>query len=349
MKMVIIGAGPAGLTAARVAISRGYEILMIDRGEHPNPSYSTGNILPFKDSAPTGGIGGTAKIWSGQLIPLMEKDFATGDFDHLISRTSYGKHASEIYSWFKLRKPRLLYFRAIHSFLKIRHRTDYSLVLNDPHLERYFQDTIRQIKSSVIYREVSKFEVDANSSVCLVFMDGSRLDLDEEDVVILAAGTMGNTRILMGSDLSQPVKNLGENLSDHPCGYVGRIYPKHLYGAYRAPSIRPAPNYSLRIKHLIGLESTNGYGCFEIHPGNSPIRLKELRNSFKVWGWSHVAMDIAVRLTNFFLGILPFQTWRIAQVSDVWMQFEQVNRLESRIVFDGKNFKMVCILSKENV
>ena len=339
MKMVIVGAGPAGLTAARVAISRGCEILVIDRGVHPNPSYSTANIPPGKESAPTGGIGGTARIWSGQLIPLMEKDFATGDFDHLISRASYGKHVSEVYSWFKLRKPRLLYFRAIHSFPKIRHRTDYSLVLKNPQLERYFLNTIRQIKSSILYREVSRFEVDANSSVCLVFMDGSKLDLNEEDVVILAAGTMGNTRILLSSDLPQQVKNLGKNLSDHPSGYVGRIRPKHLYGAYRAPSIRLAPNYSLRIKHLVGLESTSGYGCFEIHPHKSPIQLKELRNSVKVWGWSRVVIDIAVRLTNFFLGILPFQTWRIAQGADVWMQFEQVNRLESRVVLDGRNFQ----------
>ena len=64
--LLVLGAGPAGLSAAKSALDRKLRVLMIDSG---NRFLSLDEDYENRKSVVVGGIGGTAKVWGGQCGP----------------------------------------------------------------------------------------------------------------------------------------------------------------------------------------------------------------------------------------------------------------------------------------
>ena len=86
--LLILGAGPAGLSAAYCAINAGKKVLMIDKGPSKFPHEIAG-VNPKATKSVIGGIGGTARIWGGQCGTFTLKD--EEDWKNSIRGESFGK------------------------------------------------------------------------------------------------------------------------------------------------------------------------------------------------------------------------------------------------------------------
>ncbi|MDA8235783.1 MAG: FAD-dependent oxidoreductase, partial [Clostridia bacterium] len=43
--LIVVGGGPAGLSAAYVAAKKGYKVILFERGEHPGSKNVMGGVL----------------------------------------------------------------------------------------------------------------------------------------------------------------------------------------------------------------------------------------------------------------------------------------------------------------
>ena len=76
--LIIVGSGPAGLSAAKRALQLDKRVLNLDWGPHEFPNYSA--HLFSSQIRSTGGLGGTAHHWGGQFGTLSEFDKANWKF-----------------------------------------------------------------------------------------------------------------------------------------------------------------------------------------------------------------------------------------------------------------------------
>ena len=70
--IIIIGAGPAGMSSALAGIRAGHKVIVIDMGENDGSYYHVQGTTHFEKGA--GGILGIDNFWGAQLIYPTERD-----------------------------------------------------------------------------------------------------------------------------------------------------------------------------------------------------------------------------------------------------------------------------------
>lgn len=336
MRVVIIGTGPAGLTALRVAAEKNCEVWLIDQGPHDSPDYSPRNLSLKGESETTGGFGGTTRIWAGQLIPLSDRELLSGEYASLFSHEEYNDEIFRILRWFKVGRVKYLFSSFMVKFFAQYESPRFSLITKFLDLETLFSREILANSNRLLTQEVKALEVDGASLRGLKFHNGEKFKIFPEDVVVLAAGTMGNARILLETFPQETTFEIGKNLSDHPCGYIGSLKPKHKYGLFRKPVIKSFFGDYIKIKYEV--LTSNSSGCFEIHPNKSSM---EMSKPFSVIGESGLIgflYELIVRLINLIFSHIAIIPWVISESADIWLQFEQSNSLESSIDFQENMF-----------
>lgn len=335
---MIIGAGPAGLTALRIAMRNKIEVLIIDQGSHFEPDYSPRNSNLRGVDEDTGGIGGTSRIWAGQLIQLTSKDLASGEFDHLFSTPEYKSNANQILKWFKFGKFQNVIFSCAKKLYASYDHPNISLVTKYLKLGEVFSEELTKCEKNFIWKKVDSLSFLAERVKHLVFDDGSKLEIHRNDIIVLAAGTMGNTRILLNSIPDYKDFALGSNLTDHPCGNIGTIYPRFKYGLFKKDILGFTFGNSFKLKYELISKFSEASGCFEIRPNKSKTAMRNYRKSYRDLGFSRFVLQIIIRIVNMIFYKITTFPWVVAESADVWLQFEQVNNLESNVVSNDTDF-----------
>jgi len=329
MRVVIVGTGPAGLTAMRIAMEENHEVLLIDQGPHLEPDYSPRNMSLRGVDQRTGGIGGTCNIWAGQLIPLSDKELSSGDYSHLFTAQEYREQVSQILKWFGIGRIQYSFFSFISRFASNFENPRFSLVTRFLKLESVFSRELAEYGGELIQQKVKSLSFNGNKVSHLKLSNGMEIEVFSNDIVILAAGTMGNTRIILESFSRYSDLNLGGSLADHPCGYVGTVFPKFKYGLFKKEVLRSIVGNGLKLKYE--LLTKNFSGCFEIHPNKSNIRMRDIQASYRKLGFLEFMVLLFIRTINFIFYKATLFPYIIADSAQIWIQFEQVNNPNSRI------------------
>lgn len=240
----VVGGGTMGLFLAAGQLARGKSVVVLEagRGRGENKDHLLGP-RPLRGShrgsaeAWTTGLGGTSQLWGGQLWPWQEWEFA-GLEERGISAWPLG--FGEISPYYE-RVLRALALPATHAQIHGRFGTasklptvpesDYALKYSSwiDRSRRNFgkNSAIRSqlrnatVREGVVVNRVSKTGSGA-SEVELRDETGARAKLSARNVV-LAAGTLGNARILRNSEVSQELPALGRGFLDHVSKRIARV------------------------------------------------------------------------------------------------------------------------------
>ena len=254
VEVVILGAGPAGLSASLAAIEEKKRVLMIDQGSSRENYFSTDEINPLHQAV--GGIGGTAKVWGGQCGTFSEID--EQNWLSCISNKTFTEieaGISRISSLLKIPLKRHNIYPNLDS--KLRASLKSSDCFGVAHTVYPKSLDFREIFSELftsenfIYIEacVTSMDVDDKlKTTRLNLADGRTLDV-ETKTVIVALGTIATTRLLKQSFSS--ILKIKESPLDHPQAYVmeiqGRIplfYRKRIYFKSKLSFFKKKVTYS---------------------------------------------------------------------------------------------------------
>ena len=335
MRVVIVGTGPAGLTALRIATEKKCEVWLIDQGLHETPDYSPRNLGLREQCEITGGYGGTTRIWAGQLMPLSPRELLSGEFSSLFSKEEYNREIFQILKWFGVSRIKYLTLSLIVRITAPYDNPRFSLITKLINLENVFKREISINSERSLLRKVRSLEIADGKFRGLTFQNGEKFPIFPGDILVLAAGTMGNSRIMLESFPDLQDNEIGRNLSDHPCGYIGSLHPKYKYGLFRKPTSSFFSADKVKYKYEVLVSDSSG--CFEIHPNKSSISMRKPIAVLNEIGLVRFVGETIVRFVNFAFSIFPFTPWVVSESADVWLQFEQSNNPRSCIeIFEGK-------------
>ncbi len=233
-RVIILGAGPAGLSAARVAIDRRNvsEILIIDQGKHQSPTYSA--CLEHLETEPlmTGGLGGsTSGGWGAQLGVLSKNDlenwrrflFQVGHSEVEVSDLISGtiKKSGELLRFcrvdFDLRAESQIVNSVI--FKKNRVRPVCTVYPPDASVSSVFKDVITN--SKLVFKQSRITSIDVNDeATVLLFENGEKIDASN-DLVVIALGCVETTSLFLKSFYNTTNrKKIEAPIRDHPSTYL---------------------------------------------------------------------------------------------------------------------------------
>ena len=338
-RIVVIGAGPAGLSVAEYLIEQGLEVVVYDRGQTIDNSYSVRG-KSMGDGFNAGGIGGSTHTWGGQLLRLNESDRNNWlKFDG-VEREFLEKIeecTDEILKRLGKVIPKGNQYdskKKVDSFWRVTG----SQILSEKDIGKIFQKTIESPK--FIYIEgVSAIrfqEEDAN--LFLILSSGERISLTQNNI-FLALGAIENAALLMRSrpfvsNLSD--RELGQNLQDHPHGIVMKVSGfGGPFNTKRKLLHKPQNCDKKKIEFEFDLDGYTKSAIIELHEKVYQTTIlsdfKMLLNSFEIKKMSKLCSRVLLKI----LSIL-FKREVVIEFADVWIQYEQSRNTSSRILVDSE-------------
>jgi hypothetical protein len=338
-RIIILGAGPAGLTVADYLIEQGFEVDIYDRGQTNNSFFSARGELKGDDFI-AGGIGGATQTWGGQLLRLNEVDR-----NNWLSFDGVEKNFVEnieVCTDEILRRLGKIIPRDNQYGIETRKdsfwRVTGSQILSEKNLGKIFQSTIDSPK--FLYSEgvsAIRFQEEV-SGLFLILSSGERINLNQNHV-FLALGAIENTAILMRS---QPFvselnnRELGRNLQDHPHGVVMKV--RGFGGPFnhkRKLLSVPKNCDKKKFEFTLDWNGCTKSGILELHE-----RFYEttIRNDFKAL-LDNFHLKRMLKLCNRILKkIVRILLKRaiIIEYNEVWIQYEQSRNTNSRILLDSE-------------
>lgn len=272
----VVGGGTVGLFVAADQSARGKSVIVLEAGRHrgDNKDHLLGP-RPVRGShrgseeAWTTGLGGTSQLWGGQLWPWQEWEFA-GLTQSGIS--AWPLEYGEISPYYG-RVLRGLGLPDTHAHIHGRfgsagklptmQANDYSLRYSswiDRSRRNFGKNTAIRAKlrtatvlEGVVANRISN--VGSGSSEIEVRAESGALSTISAKNVILAAGTLGNARIIRNSEISQDLPALGRGFMDHVSKRIAQVdvmdwnkfrafsAPKTIRGVLASPRIVPAVDF----------------------------------------------------------------------------------------------------------
>ena len=266
----VVGGGTVGLYVAAEQSARGKSVIVLeagrDRGENkgrllgPHPVRGTHR---GSEEAWTTGLGGTSQLWGGQLWPWQEWEFAglpqngisAWPLTYREISPYYGRvlrdlglpgtHAHIHGAAGKLPTIQTNEFSIRYSSWIDRTRRNFG---KNPAIRAKLR-TATVLESVVVNRIRS---VTSGSAEIEVQNGSGLLSTISAKNVVLAAGTLGNARILRNSELSRDLPALGRGFMDHVSKRIARVdvvdwnkfrafsAPKTVRGVLASPRIVPA-------------------------------------------------------------------------------------------------------------
>jgi hypothetical protein len=347
-RIVILGAGPAGLSAASFFVSKGHEVHVFDRGKIEEKFFSaTGSFEDVDFRA--GGLGGSTSFWGGQLVRVNFQDIDNWLKFETISAKQIEvleNHTDCILEELGIEIPRGNNFQCHHSIDYTSNCKDIkkpkmtgSRILNEKNLVEIYAHTINNPLFKY-FEGVSGVKFTLDSSEKVLLMSSGELIRMESSIVILACGTIENTALLIrSSEAIQELchQNLGKYLQDHPHGNALRI--EKFGGPFnsRRKLLKKCELHEKLKAEFCYKDSNDFYrsAVVEFHPFS-------YQRSF--------AKEIASTLSQFDMQAIVETLRRFAKTSlskilgkefiipfaDIWVQYEQSRNPCSKIIFEGK-------------
>ncbi len=272
----VVGGGTVGLFVAADQAARGKSVILLEAGRHrgdhkesllgPRPVSGSHR---GSEEAWTTGLGGTSQLWGGQLWPWQEWEFA-GLAPRGIS--AWPLEYAEVSPYYG-RVLRGLGLPDTHAHIHGRvgsagrlpamQASDYSLRYSSwiDRSRRNFgkNSSIRaRLKAATVLEGVVAnriSNVGSGSSDVEVRSEAGALSTVSARNVILAAGTLGNARILRNSEIAQGLPALGRGFMDHVSKRIAHVdvvdwnkfrafsAPKTIRGVLASPRIVPALDF----------------------------------------------------------------------------------------------------------
>jgi len=343
--LIIVGSGPAGLSAAKRALQLDKRVLNLDWGPHEFPNYSA--HLFSSQIRSTGGLGGTAHHWGGQFGTLSEFDKANWKFlskcdsdffIHLEESQISLCHAMGIdYSCF------LSYSSERNLKPSLNQSDRITLIPAETRILNLFKTTIDDSNYTFIPgKKLQSIQTNKDNSRTLIFEKES-IDIGNIPIVV-ATGCIEATRIMYESYKisGQRLPNsIGKFLSDHPSLYGST------YEITRKPKMLPPEIFTngTKKKYEISVFHSNlgiyQSGIFEIRKEIQSIFTNPLNNDF-------------YSLKNFksILSAIVFcrQLSRSFRTRyRLWYQIEQLRSPNSSLVFGKDSMDAKCSLSDKDL
>lgn len=227
--LVIVGAGPAGLSATLAAIESDKRVLLIDQGQSWKNYYLPSDLTNIPKFV--GGVGGTANAWGGQCGTFTAKDLK--DWQVILDEFTLESWLNGIKMISKQLSLPLndcnLYF-GLDSRLKAHFSSVeegevlHTLYVKDIFIKNYFAKCLQSPRLTLLKEEVAKLHFDRNlNASSLEFTSGQKVNLGAAKLVV-ALGAVSTTKLIHKSlFLSYP---LPCSILDHPQGYVFEITGK---------------------------------------------------------------------------------------------------------------------------
>ena len=333
---IILGAGPAGLSAADYLVSNGISVVVIDRGSSYNKYYSATGKYELIKGMKVGGIGGATQQWGGQLLRLGISEYenwsrTTGFETEILSDLE--KESDFILSKFKTRIPR---FNGVSNLSGANFSTCYSRVPREIRLSQIFSSTL----NSHLFHYLDGIEIASigciEDQVFLTTTNDTLIQINNKNLM-LALGTIENTALLIRSIpnfSATAYDQLGKNLQDHPHGILFGI-EANLFCWYR--------NYKLfglnkryrktKFEYQVSDGKYLKGGIAEIHPIDTDITFRDQLKSA-------IEKKSVLLLSIFILRVLSTLYFRatgkkiLFEKANVWFQYEQ-NMNESSVLNVG--------------
>jgi hypothetical protein len=337
--IVVLGAGPAGLSVAEYLVEQGLEVFVYDRGQTKDSSYSArGKSTGGGFNA--GGIGGSTHAWGGQLLRLNESDRNNWlKFDGVENEflEKIEECTDEILKRLGKMIPRGNEYNSEKSEDSFWRVTG-SQILSEKNIGKIFRTTIESPKFN--YTEgvsAIRFQ-EEESNLFLVLSSGERISLDQS-YIFLALGAIENAALLMRS---QPFvsklndRELGHNLQDHPHGIVMKVNGfGGPYNTKRKLLLTPQDCDKKKIEFTFDRDGYTKSAIIELHEKSYQTTI---RSDFKMLLDSFQIKKLTQLCSRVFLKILRILLKRevVIEFADVWIQYEQSRDTSSRIFVDSE-------------
>jgi choline dehydrogenase-like flavoprotein len=338
-RLIILGAGPAGLTLAEFLIEQGLDVHVYDRGQ-TNSSFYSVRGKSKGDDFNAGGIGGSTHAWGGQLLRLNEIDRNNWlSFDGVDE--GFLENIEICTDEILRRLGRTIPRNNQYGFDKTNNslwRVTGSQILLEKDIGRIFKSTIESPKFN--YSEgvsAIRFQ-EEKSDLFLILSSGERISLSQ-NYVFLALGAIENAAILIRSQSFVSELNsreIGTNLQDHPHGVVMKV------SGFGGPFNRKRTLLSLpkncdkrKFEFTHNLNGCPRSAILELHEN---FYATTIRNEFKTLLDSFHLKSMLKLCSRIFLKSLRILLKReiVIQFAEVWIQYEQSRNISSRILVDSE-------------
>lgn len=341
--LIIIGSGPAGLSAAQRALQHGLRVLNLDWGAHAYPHYSA--LLNSDETFLTGGIGGSALHWGAQFGVLSDIDTFNWGVTSGFSKVFFDKLDEAVHSISRdlgIDESQLTV--DYHPSLRgsgVLQRERHTFFPKQKDITRIFAKTI----SNPNYRhfddlKLNWIEVISDKSRVLHFETGA-VEI-ESTPLLIAVGCMETTRIIYKSlqSINVSIPEIGKYLADHPSKMGSRFRIVRNGKALPADLFKSESKQKKEIsifRSNLGIYQT---GIYEIRTDV----IKICKNPMNSYFYSQQNLR-ALFLKAIFLK-------RLSKLKRthyyLWYQIEQLRSCESTICLDGRTDTSNWKLSPED-
>lgn len=336
--VVIIGAGPTGLIAAKESLKYKKKVLLIDKGNEGNYPY-----LPFYSLATEekilserlGGIGGTSNSWHGQGLKFPKKYFESyflgSKFWSYSRYLELSKQVEKIFGMNISENNKVTKFRGLRK--KITPMKNITLQVSHipshlPSWKKIFSSVLKSRDLVYLKDEVDYLLMDENKVSRIVLKSSNDIEICNSTLVVLSTNALGNIKILLKSEEMNLLEfpGIGMHLYDHPhlealkFGVSGnRMLMTNTF------SYLPLKAFRIKLKKKFVVE------CEDEEIGIFEINLKYKENDRLI-----LFMRICHKILRLFFGY----SLRSPEYVSVWIQIEQNNngyKQKDRIIVLERN------------
>lgn len=275
----IVGAGTVGLYLATQLSRQGRKIAVLEVG--PDRSHGSRFLLGPSPShgshkgsseAWASGLGGTSQLWGGQLWPWQPWEFSGGVSSQVhpwpLKFSELEGHYAQVLKSLGLPTTHSSIHTMTGPAAKLNADVDRDFSLRySSWIERRKRNFIQNpevrehLKNVTLLQEavVNRITTIGDKKVKVEFLHQAReIEGLHADKVVLAAGTLGNTRVLSNSDVSRDLPALGRGFMDHVSKRVAEFdvfdwdkfrsvaAPKRIKGVLASPRIVPEVEFLTR-------------------------------------------------------------------------------------------------------
>jgi hypothetical protein len=328
--LIIIGAGPSGLSGARKAISLNKRVLMIDWGTHTYPHFSA--RLESEIDFEVGGLGGSAGHWGGQFGFLTKEDKHNWKTISKFDEKFFLLLEDEYYGWAQRLGTKNIEISKKENRLNFSEkpifRETFTIIPEVWEVLPMFQDTISNPNFKYIGDKRLKYIEETESGGRKLIFESESIDVPNIPI-ILAMGCMETTSVIYNSlTRSGRIRSpkLGHYLADHPWTHGKTYVPSRIFGKQPPALFYEGKKRKYETSLYREEEGLFQSGIFEIRETVGKMFLNPISKNFyrfnNIWA-----------ITLYLFGLKKYSQI-VRREYQIWIQLEQFRNPDSYIEFN---------------